>query len=463
MTRQKIRPATWLRLTAAAVALAATTATGTGAFAQGGAAAPPWERQHGTARDDVPQRVRVDAAGNAYLAGTTDADLGEPFAFGAEPMHAPAGDAWLVKYDRAGNEAWAARFGGPGYDVASDLGLDGAGNVYVAGSVAGALPGQSGLGATDAFLRKYDPAGQELWTRQFGTPGVDSTRALAVDGQGRAYVALAVGGSGFEVRAFGPDGASLWNRPFGPASHEPRAAAVDPAGAIYVAGIDHNEGRGEALVRAYGPDGGERWTYRSGTAASDGALGVTADADGAVYLVGSAVGALPGQTAPGRVDAFLRKLGPDGVERWVRQFGTERDDAARGVALAPGGHVLVAGMTDGSFERGAAPTADAFVRAFTADGRDAWVGRFGSPAYDVAHDVAADGSAAVVVGPTRGALAASGTGGADAFVRRVRPGDAPAASTQLPRTGGPAPVLAAVIGAGLAAAAWLLRRRGVTG
>ena len=45
--------------------------------------------------------------------------------------------------------------------------------VYVAGETGGALPGQTRTsgGGDDAFVRKYDRNGNELWTRQFGSAG----------------------------------------------------------------------------------------------------------------------------------------------------------------------------------------------------------------------------------------------------------------------------------------------------
>ena len=56
-----------------------------------------------------------------------------------------------------------------GNDEAVGITVDSSG-VYVAGGTDGALPGQTSLGGTDAFVRKYDHQGNELWTQQFGSP-----------------------------------------------------------------------------------------------------------------------------------------------------------------------------------------------------------------------------------------------------------------------------------------------------
>lgn len=50
---------------------------------------------------------------------------------------------------------------------------DSAGNVYVVGSIGGAIDGNGGLGSGDAFVKKLNSRQVEQWTRQLGTPGVD--------------------------------------------------------------------------------------------------------------------------------------------------------------------------------------------------------------------------------------------------------------------------------------------------
>jgi hypothetical protein len=51
--------------------------------------------------------------------------------------------------------------------------------IYVTGTVASALPGQSSAGGLDVFVRQYDRDGDELWTLQFGTSGDEA--ALSAD------------------------------------------------------------------------------------------------------------------------------------------------------------------------------------------------------------------------------------------------------------------------------------------
>src|SRR5437899_2785518 len=88
---------------------------------------------------------------------------------------------WAVQFDGAGNNA-----------VTTDI----LGNVYVAGTTDGALPGQTNAGGYDAFVRKYDANGIEVWTRQFGGAGEERSFGIAMSGDGLSeYV---VGGTNSE-------------------------------------------------------------------------------------------------------------------------------------------------------------------------------------------------------------------------------------------------------------------------
>src|SRR5262245_52429037 len=88
-----------------------------------------------------------------------------------------------------GSLNWIDQFGTADADEAWGVAVDGAGSVYVAGTTAGVLPGQNSAGGVDAFVRKYDSAHNEAWTRQFGTSGNDRAFDVAVDAIGNVYVA----------------------------------------------------------------------------------------------------------------------------------------------------------------------------------------------------------------------------------------------------------------------------------
>ena len=84
---------------------------------------------------------------------------------------------------------------------------------------------------------------------------------------------------------------------------------------------------------------------------------------GNVYVAGLTEGALPGQTAAGGADSFVRRYDANGNEAWTRQFGTAAHDVLRDVAVDGTGNVYVAGYTSGALPgQTAAGSDDGFVR-----------------------------------------------------------------------------------------------------
>ena len=81
-------------------------------------------------------------------------------------------------------ERWVARYHGPanGYNSATAMALDAAGNVYVTGY-------SSGVGLDYATV-KYDSDGNELWVARYHDPanGRDVATAMALDAAGNVYV-----------------------------------------------------------------------------------------------------------------------------------------------------------------------------------------------------------------------------------------------------------------------------------
>ena len=124
--------------------------------------------QIGGSGDDNINGMAVDSSGNLYLAGsfqgTVDFDLGA----GVSTLTSAGGnDAFVAKYDSAGNLLWVRSGGGVSSDVATTVVVDGSGNVIVGGSFSqisnfGGV-GLTSNGSTDALIWKLDSAGTTLW------------------------------------------------------------------------------------------------------------------------------------------------------------------------------------------------------------------------------------------------------------------------------------------------------------
>ncbi|MFN3166756.1 MAG: SBBP repeat-containing protein [Phycisphaeraceae bacterium] len=164
------------------------------------------------------------------------------------------------------SESWTRLVGTGADDDGGEVQVDAAGNVYVTGWSEGSLPGFTNAGGKDVFLAKYDPQGNEIWTRQFGSGLDDESFGLAVDAAGTVYVAGSTTGA---------------------LQGQANAGSSDPA--------DPN--RRDAFLVKYDTDGNRLWAEQFGGLGNDGAWDVVLDDAGDVYLSGGLDGGtftLPG-------------------------------------------------------------------------------------------------------------------------------------------------------------------------
>ena len=126
-----------------------------------------WTRTWGaTSGTQIGNSIAVDEFGNIYVAGVTNVAMDGQTHYGGK-------DYFLTKMDTNGNEIWTKQFGTAGDDLANGVAIGSDNEIYVVGSTAGALDGQTNFGDKDTFLVKYDTSGNRLWTRLLGTTHLD--------------------------------------------------------------------------------------------------------------------------------------------------------------------------------------------------------------------------------------------------------------------------------------------------
>ena len=206
-----------------------------------------WTIQYGSDDTDSAKDLTVDAEGNVYVTGSTLGVLGD---FSKDSVDT---DAYVIKFDSSGKAVWTQQFGsGEGESDASfAVATDKNGNVFLVGRVSGALPDKSSWGGIDAYVRKLDSGGNHLWTEQFGSDqgllDADSAFGATTDSDGNVYVTGATGGhlpglTAFRandvwLRKYDPQGEELWSRQFGSdEADEGSRVALDQDGNVFVVG-----------------------------------------------------------------------------------------------------------------------------------------------------------------------------------------------------------------------------------
>ena len=436
---KKFRTVVGLRAhTFAALAVAATAiATSIVVFRAGATPALPasWLEEFGSNGHDSATSAAADASGVVVAGWSTGVFAGQTFAGGPQ-------DAFVVRSDTAGTVAWAREFGTSGSDAATAVAIGADGAVLVAGQAGGPLSG-SATGPFDAFVRKYDAAGGAQWTQQFGTGqnGATSASGVAVDATGAVYVAgwvqgvlpgaTAAGRGDAFVRKYDTAGAEAWTRQFGGADHDQATAVkVDTAGDVYVAGlIDQRSGdAGTTVVRKYRPDGVLLWTRTLGQPADE-TIAVTIDPAGAMYMVGN--GFPPGRVhdhSRGQAESshagepFVRKYAASGAELWTSPLPGGRNENLTNLAVDNLGTVHVVGYRSRGMAKGDPDFRSvAFTRAFNGTtGTPGAMRQLRSAGYTRGTAVAAGSMGEpYLVGFTRGALPdATLSGPTDVFVAR---------------------------------------------
>jgi len=176
----------------------------------------------GEGYDDGPG-VATDSVGNVYVAGMYASKVityNPANNYQAVPLP-PANDSgaqvdvFLVKFNPAGVYQWVRAWGGQGTDEASGpISVDSADNVYIGGRFGCATctfsPPVSATphtnGKVDAFVVKYDSAGNFKWVQTWGGAGDDMSSALVNDQANNVYVS----GVYSATVNFNPNGTAAW-------------------------------------------------------------------------------------------------------------------------------------------------------------------------------------------------------------------------------------------------------------
>ena len=283
----------------------------------------------GGSGSDIGSGIAVDTGGDAYLTGATNS-TDFPAAGGIQPNFGGGNtDGFVARLDASGAALiYSTYLGGSGIDSGASIAVDNSGNAYVTGStnatdfpIANALQSSSG-GNFDSFIARLDASGAALiYSTYLGGDFNESSRGIAVDNSGNAYVTGSTNATNF-----------------------PTANALQPmrAGSVADAFITKVNAQGTALVYS---------TYLGGDN-HDGGLDIALGSGGEVYVSGTTYsGNFPLLTPlqaslSGSQDAFVAALDASGTSLIYSTYlgGSGVEDAA-GIAVDNSGNAYVTGLT----------------------------------------------------------------------------------------------------------------------
>ncbi|MGB7759307.1 MAG: SBBP repeat-containing protein [Bryobacteraceae bacterium] len=249
-------------------------------------------------------------------------------------------DAFVAKFSPGGKLAFSTYFGGMGNDAGQGIALDGAGNIWIAGSTSSydlpVTPGayQSALhGTTNAFAAKFSNDGKLLAATYLGGSSGDSGFGIAIDPQGDPWL---IGN---------------WTSADFPFTTAPLAATSD----VVVGFLSELDPSAARLL----------YSANVGAEFDKNGKGIAIDPSGNITLTGSAWGAFPvtpgafqaGTSDPNAPRVFVVKLNPSGSVIYSTFFGGTAGSPATGnyepsqdfgvaVALDNAGSAYLTGSTN---------------------------------------------------------------------------------------------------------------------
>ncbi|WP_437561934.1 hypothetical protein [Sorangium sp. So ce542] len=298
--------------------------------------APLWSAMHedGEQGTDVAA-VAVDSSDSVILFGSS---------YCHQACSLPLERLWLRKYDTNRAVAWSKGFTYTEVGVRrpGSVTIDTSDNILITGCFDESENFGGGLissnGGADAFAVKFDPAGTQIWARNYGDSASQCGSSIATDRSDNIIVAgtftgtirigtrhySSIGTQDTFLLKLDTDGSPLWLQTLG------------------------NENR------TYAP-----------TVTTDalGNIGITAETTGAIGLGGKVL--MPG----GAADIVLAKFGPDGAHGWSKLLGDAADQRSRALAITDEGEIVLVANVQGAIDTGAG-------KLFSAGGFDILVAKF---------------------------------------------------------------------------------------
>lgn len=332
--------------------------------------------------------MKIDNAGNIYIAGTFLTYMGSTIDFDPGPgtntltSYSNLHFCFILKLDASGNFVWVKTFdGSSGNSEGASLAIDVAGNVLVTGNYKGTIDFDPGVGTSllsgsgniqNAFVVKLDAAGNFTYVKQVAGTANSLPASMTSDGSGDIYITGKYQGT----------------------------SDFDPGAAVYsLASL----GGDDVFVLKLSSSGNFAWAKSIGGTGNNYATDIAVDASGNSHLTGASSGTAdfdPGAgvfnlSSVGPADFFVLKLDANGNFAWVKTGGSstsfpQQKTEGMSVDVDAGGNIYTVGAFSGSapvdFDSGpgtyflsAVPTASwsSFISRLDASGNFLWAGTMG--------------------------------------------------------------------------------------
>ena len=342
-----------------------------------------WATSVGGIGVDECNSITVDDSENIYVTGEFNSAT---ISFGTYSLtNSGVGtNIFIAKYDSSGTVVWAKSGKGTGTNLSKSVTVDSWGNSYITGYYnspilifdADTLT-KTGAGFTDAFIVKYNPTGNILWTKNIGDTLAEFSSCIVANNSGDIYITGSfssptlsfdtisvsnVGSSAMFLAKLDSFGNAIWAKSFNSiGNNETFFVTADAFGNSYLTGrfispilvfasdTLHNTGMYDCFFTKFNSAGNILWAKSSVGSGNDFGSSIVVDSIGNSYLAGGFYSpTLTFDTivlqfpANGFDPMFIVKYDSSGNTLWGKAIASGGDDQ-NSIALGLNGSIYVGG------------------------------------------------------------------------------------------------------------------------
>ncbi|MGQ0828855.1 MAG: gliding motility-associated C-terminal domain-containing protein [Bacteroidota bacterium] len=219
-----------------------------------------WAKKGSAHLTDRGLDVACDASGNIYVTG----QFTDTITFDLTHNSNLYNSIFLIKYNSLGQEQWFRKIGGGTLNIAYGIATDANSNIYLTGDFTGSViffgPPNTTLTNTyynRIFVAKYNSAGDLLWAEADGSSAEVTSKNIALDTSGNAYI---VGNFRCRLNEYADQ---------------------------YGQGTFNSIGFWDIFVSKYNANGAWQWSRQCGSKQDDNGAGIAVDGSGQIHIAGS--------------------------------------------------------------------------------------------------------------------------------------------------------------------------------
>ena len=287
-----------------------------------------WERSWGGIGQDIAYEIEIDSANNIYVTG------------GYNMSSWTVASAFLLKYNSSGGLEWSRTWHETGLTFPYGIAFDSLNNIYLACATR-----ISPLGGGHIVLLKYTSVGVLDWYREIVVGSSCLTSGIAIDSSNNIYL------SGWTAEIFGnpevllvkcdSSGFPQWNRTWDGGGGAPTAVdiALDSSNNIYLSVDKDLPVNPNMCLLKYNSSGDKQWHSIRDGGGFDLCKGISLDSSENIYLSGTT-------EISGNNQFCLVKFDPSGQYQWNKTWGEAGVDMAWEIDIDSSDNIYLGGTSD---------------------------------------------------------------------------------------------------------------------